>query len=194
MDETPPIHVVSPDSGRRARLIEVLSHLSASSHETLDEFRSGHGESPCVIVADTGGGVPWDEVVALGRAVADRGLEWTVLLPEEPGSEAAPGGEFSFRPISFGFPVEAVSLEGSLSPGDDETPLFDLHEILRFAARIRHDINNPLTAGMAETQLLLMDLGEEGEVGESLTTIQRQLKRIQGLVQEMARLRPPRTA
>jgi len=43
---------------------------------------------------------------------------------------------------------------------------------------------------MAETQLLLMDV-EDGEVRESLETVQRQIRRIRDLVAELSVLRPP---
>ena len=45
----------------------------------------------------------------------------------------------------------------------------------------RHDINNPLAAGMAETQLLLMDVTDP-ETRRALMTIEEQMRRIRDLV------------
>jgi signal transduction histidine kinase len=73
---------------------------------------------------------------------------------------------------------------------DSVAPVLELGVVLRHVARARHDINNPLTSALAETQLLLMDV-DEGELRESLETIQRQIRRIRDLVAELSVLRPP---
>ena len=185
MAQALPIHVVSSDSERRDRVLKALEGRSPTVHESASELRGPVEETRCVIVVDSGDGGAAGEVLALCREVADRDQEKLVFLAEHGD------GGLTFRPLSLGFAIEGEELHDVLDPEGDGWPPFDLHEILRFVARIRHDINNPLTAGMAETQLLLMDLGEEGEVGESLVTIQRQLKRIQGLVQDLAHLRRP---
>ena len=185
MDEVLPIHVVSSDPGRRDRLAKALEDGDPSFHDSLSEVRGPVEETRCVIVVDAEDGIPFADVLALCRDVADHDEEKLVFLAESESTGLA------FRPLSVGFALSDGDLGGALDPNGDSWPPFELHEILRFVARIRHDINNPLTAGMAETQLLLMDLGEEGEVGESLVTIQRQLKRIQGMVQDLAHLRRP---
>ena len=185
MAQALPIHVVSSDSERRGRVLNALQGWSPTAHESVSELHGPVEEARCVIVVDSGDGQVVGDVLALCREVADRDQEKLVFLAEE-----GEGG-MTFRPVSVGFAVTDGELDDVLDPDGDTWPPFELHEILRFVARIRHDINNPLTAGMAETQLLLMDLGEEGEVGESLVTIQRQLKRIQGLVQDLAHLRRP---
>lgn len=185
MADALPIHVVTSNPERRERVVEALDPLTPTLHEALADVRESVEDPRSVIVVDAEDGIPFGELLSFCREVADQDQEKLVFLAES-GSD-----EITFRPLSVGFPLTPRDVGDALDPDGDNWPPFELHEILRFVARIRHDINNPLTAGMAETQLLLMDLGEEGEVGESLVTIQRQLKRIQGLVQDLAHLRRP---
>lgn len=70
----------------------------------------------------------------------------------------------------------------------DATPEQELARILQGVARARHDINNPLTAALAETQLLLMD-ARDAQLRESLEVIESQLRRIRDIAQES--LAPP---
>jgi len=58
-------------------------------------------------------------------------------------------------------------------------------------AKARHDLNNPLTSGLAEVQLLLMD-DHPPEVQESLETIQEQFRRLRDVVADLSRLRVPK--
>jgi signal transduction histidine kinase len=69
--------------------------------------------------------------------------------------------------------------------------LLELHRVLTEISRARHDINNPLTSALAETQILLLDV-PEGEVREGLETVQTQLRRIRDLVAATRHLRPNR--
>lgn len=105
------------------------------------------------------------------------------------------GGELRARPVSVGFdePVDAVAsrLAGS-QDGEDEGEVLELHSVLQVVARARHDLNNPLTAAMAEIQLLLMDIDQESEAGQGLVSVQRQLERIRDMVAELRSLKPPR--
>lgn len=187
MAEAYPIHVVSSRAERRERLMDAASPASVTAHETLEGALAETEEGPCVLLVDPGpdGSESIPALLEVCRDVADEDQKKIVFLVGEDD------GVLVFRPLSVGFPVNGDDLDDVLDPEGETWPPFELHEILRFVARIRHDINNPLTAGMAETQLLLMDHGEEGELGESLVTIQRQLKRIQGLVQDLAHLRRP---
>ena len=58
-------------------------------------------------------------------------------------------------------------------------------------ARIRHDLNNPLTSALAEVQLLLFDANDE-ELRESLEVNQNQLRRMRDLIASTSHMRPPR--
>jgi signal transduction histidine kinase len=65
---------------------------------------------------------------------------------------------------------------------DEEEPvLLDLRRTLSRISRARHDINNPLTSGLAEAQLALMDVRDPA-VKEALETIEAQFRRIRDLV------------
>jgi signal transduction histidine kinase len=69
--------------------------------------------------------------------------------------------------------------------------LLDLDRALSEMSRARHDLNNPLTAAMAEAQLLLMD-APEGEDRESLEAILQQLRRMRDMLISSRYLRPRR--
>ena len=53
-------------------------------------------------------------------------------------------------------------------------------------------MNNPLTAAVAEVQILLMDAAENPEAQEGLLVVQEQLRRIRDLVAATGHLRLPR--
>lgn len=185
MAEEVPIHVVAPPGPDRERITTALAEHAPVVHETVQEFRTEAEEGRRALVVDVDDGGPLESVLDLCREIADRDREWLVVLAEE-GEDG-----ISFRPLASGFALAPERLGDALARRGDDWPASDLHEVLRFIARIRHDINNPLTAGMAEAQLLLMDVGSDAEVRESLETIQRQLQRIQALVRDLTRLRRP---
>lgn len=185
----PSLHVVAAPGERRERIVEALRGAGVTAHDSLEGFRREVGEERCRLVVDVESPEGYASLLELCGQVAEERREWIVLLPVE-----GDGGEgLRLRPISAGFAVDASAIADAGDGESEEPVLFDLHDVLRFVARIRHDLNNPLTAGMAETQLLLMDVEEDSELGESLTTIHRQLERIQGLVEDLTRVRrPPR--
>lgn len=187
MDDTIALHVVAPSGENQERIAGALADLTPTLHDSVESFRRQVGDERCAVVVDVGGGVERQQLLRMCEDVADRDLRWIVLLPERQDE----GDGLTFRPVSTGFAIGVSELTSVLSQENEDGLPFELHEVLRFVARVRHDINNPLTAGMAETQLLLMDLDGKGEVGESLQTIERQLQRIQALVQELTRLRRP---
>lgn len=187
MDEPTPIHVVAPDGPARERLVRDLGVPPSRVHASCSAFQeSADQEDLAAVVLDREVGV--EEAWALGRRIADGALPWILLR-----ADADEGGGIVFRSFSVGFPETPASLSSRTARPGQEGPVLDLHEALRFVSRVRHDINNPLTAGLAETQLLLMDVGEDGEVRQALETIQRQLRRIQEMVRDdLTRLRRPR--
>lgn len=131
-----------------------------------------------------GADVSPEETLKLVRAVAERDGTWVPLVLE---SDAAAGGPIA-RTLSVGFPLVLDELLDRVD--EAEKPILELRSVLRFISRARHDINNPLTSGLAETQLLLMDV-EEGEIRESLEVIQDQLRRIRDLVASLSVLKQP---
>ncbi|MGI9627812.1 MAG: histidine kinase dimerization/phospho-acceptor domain-containing protein [Longimicrobiales bacterium] len=131
-----------------------------------------------------GADVSPEQTLRLVRAVAERHGTWVPVVLEDEGS----GGDPVARTLSVGFPLV---LDELLTRVDEaEKPILELRSVLRFISRARHDINNPLTSGLAETQLLLMDV-EEGEIRESLEVIQDQLRRIRDLVAALSVLKQP---
>lgn len=186
MDASVALHVIAPSGRGRARIEAALEPLRPVVHDSVDTFRRDALGDACAVVVDVDGGVESRALLDLCCEVADERREWIVLLPEDDGA-----GGVTLRPLSTGFPMDPGSLRAFLDDDQNDTPPLELHHVLRAVARVRHDINNPLTAGMAETQLLLMDVGDDDEARESLETVHRQLERIQNLVKEMRRLRRP---
>ena len=117
--------------------------------------------------------------------VAEGEADWVPIHVEASSSENA---GFLVRPLSLGYPTDLADVVDAASDPDGAGPLLELRWILRRVAKARHDINNPLTAGLAETQLALMD-GPEGEILESLQVIENQFRRIKDLVDGLAPLR-----
>ena len=74
--------------------------------------------------------------------------------------------------------------------GSLEAHVFELRHVLAQVARSRHDINNPLTSAMAETQMALMD-AHDPALREGLETVEEQLRRIRDLVGALRNLRAP---
>jgi signal transduction histidine kinase len=131
-----------------------------------------------------GPGVPLADAVGTSRELRVRGGHWGVIH-----LDWAEDGSVSALPLSVGYLQSLEDVLNATRP-DSVAPVLELGVVLRHVARARHDINNPLTSALAETQLLLMDV-EEGELRESLETIQRQIRRIRDLVANLSVLRPP---
>ena len=153
--------------GGRATLLEDLAGLSAE-------------RAPGLVLIDP------DAADAAGLTeLARRRLEgWRVALVASDGEEV--------RPLTAG---ARASLEEIVAYAADPAvppPAFlDLEEVLTEIARLRHDLNNPLTSALAETQLLLLDAGE-GDLKQSLEVVQEQLRRMRDMLAASRRLRPPR--
>jgi signal transduction histidine kinase len=131
-----------------------------------------------------GPGVSLADAAGMSRELRVRGGHWGVIH-----LEWTEDGAVSALPISMGYLQSLDDVLNAARP-DSVAPVLELGVVLRHVARARHDINNPLTSALAETQLLLMDV-DEGELRESLETIQRQIRRIRDLVAELSVLRPP---
>lgn len=113
------------------------------------------------------------------------GGEWTPVLLVSPEGGAPLG-----VPVSSASPAALADLlERYLDP-EEARPVPSLPTMLRIVSRARHDINNPLTAALAETQLLLMDV-EDGKTRTALEAIEEQLRRIRDLTAGLTRFREP---
>ena len=122
---------------------------------------------------------------ALEAVAAIAGDGWLPLLVEQ--GEA---GDVRARPVSLGWPVSPSELS-RWAEGADDADVLELRYVLKRVARGRHDLNNPLTSAMAETQLALMD-ATDPELRAGLEMIEEQLRRIRDLVAALRALSPPR--
>lgn len=124
--------------------------------------------------------------VGLLRDLWDAGPGWTLAV--------ADGGDPpTLRTLSLGLPTGPEALvQHMVGAVGAQVTLIDLREALIQIAKNRHDVNNPLTAALAETQILLMDADDDPETREALLTVQEQLRRIRDLVASTGHLRLPR--
>lgn len=181
------MHAITPISAHVAPA-EQAERVASRLPQGIHSFRSPAelltaSDVPAGLVL-VGPGVSLGDAAGMSRELGLRSGEWGVIH-----LEWAEDGAVSAVPLSVGY---AQPLEDVLSAArpDAAAPVLELGVVLRHIARARHDINNPLTSALAETQLLLMDV-EEGELRESLETIQRQIRRIRDLVADLSVLRPP---
>jgi len=123
--------------------------------------------------------------LALADRVSRAGAGWVLATLEAIG-------ENSVRTVSLGAPhsVEEVA-EWATSESESSEVLMDLDGVLADVARLRHDLNNPLTSALAEIQLMLFDV-EDPEVRESLEVAQTQLRRMRDMIAATRHLRPHR--
>lgn len=124
-----------------------------------------------------------EEILEVLLGVARGRGEWTPVLVEEAGSD-----EPVVRALSVDHPSTLDELS-RFAEGDPEAKLLELRNVINRISRGRHDINNPLTSALAETQLLLMDAPETGEEREALETVEEQLRKIRDLVQGLTPIR-----
>jgi len=110
---------------------------------------------------------------------------WAPLLVEEGESGLC------VTPFLLGFPEPLERALPRIRSSEANAGLLSFRALLRDLSRIRHDINNPLTAAFAETQLLLMDVEPETETAEALGVVESQLYRIRDLVAELTSFRAP---
>lgn len=179
-----PLIIVAPPGTGRDRIVTALRSGEPEVLDTPEPVLARDGEGWGVMVL--GPELPAQEVLDILGHQARAVLPWVVLMAEE-GAEG-----LALRPVSLGPPT---SPERVLEVSDDPEafgPILDLHWVLRVIARARHDLNNPLTSGLAEAQLLLMD-EHPPEVRESLETIQEQFRRLRDMVADLSRLRVPKT-
>lgn len=205
------MYVISPAGSERERILERLGAEPTGVFGSVEEFLDGTagasddptqppgplGSAPLFptpqVLASlvdvepemvlVGPGVPPDDTLRLATALAERSEPWIPVVLES-GNGSGPVA----RPLSVGYPLFLDDLVAEAA--EPEKPLLELRTVLRFISQARHDLNNPLTSGLAETQLLLMDI-EEGEIRESLEVIQEQLRRIRDLVASLSVLRQP---
>jgi signal transduction histidine kinase len=176
--------VVSADDARRERAAAALNELgrvvvTGDMGGALEELSLGQ---PMIVVID--GSLPKDVVTGLLGAVGDP--DRTVLWVAEPTIELLAYGTFMQIPHGFDDPLLTGAAQQLLALQRLKTDAREAKDQLRrydylaeAVAEARHGINSPLTAIMAEAELLLMDedLLTEEQKG-SLETIEAMAKRI----------------
>lgn len=172
-----PVYVIGSPSAAR----DVLAAAAVPALRTLDHPDGIEELEPGIAVFVRRGLEPEALLSALLSLGRGRG-EWTPVVAED-----GPDGPV-LRALSVGYPHPPEAL-GGLAREDDPLALLELRRLVAEVSMARHDINNPLTSGMAETQLLLMDAPPAGELRESLETIQVQLRRIRDLVAGLSHVR-----
>lgn len=176
-----PVYVAVPEGAARERCLAELA--GAEPVDVPLDLASLAGRAPgLVLVAldDPSGGT-----LASVAGLAGVG-GWTAGVVEV---ESGDVGAITVRTLSLGVrhTLEEVgpAMEGAAARG----VLLDLHGVLAEIARVRHDLNNPLTSALAEVQILLMD-APSGPEAESLLIIQEQLRRLRDRLLATKHLRP----
>ncbi len=180
MASKPVYVVISPGALRDACLSSLAGRAEAVEPPLRPEVLSAR--TPGLVLLDVSG-VAAAEL--LGAADALRGPDWVLAVVEG-------GDPPSIRTVSSGYPCDLGEVALHADGGaEGSEALLELHGVLAEISRARHDINNPLTSALAETQILLLD-APAGELRDSLDTIQTQLRRIRDLVAATRHLRPLR--
>ena len=195
MSQLRPVYVVGPASVTRdeatrtlapeldVRTVDDVARLLEELPPPTEELPGSTGAQGVVVALPE---LSPGDVLALLRGLAERPDAWLPLVMES-GDEG-----LTARPVSLGFAEELGPVTKRGADPDAELPVLELRRVLKIVARARHDINNPLTAGLAEAQLLLMDV-EDAELRESVELSQAQLNRFKDLganLQALKRARP----
>ncbi len=175
-----PLVLIVPEGGPDQELPATFSEPSPTVVASVAEFLEGEWEEWGVVVLGRGGRE--EDLHELLVHQLDRDPPWVILTVEE--GEDGP----CFRPVSMGYPLSSRGVLDVLGDPEGKGPLQELHWALRVIAKARHDLNNPLTSGLAEVQILLMD-EHPPEVKESLDTIQDQFRRLRDMVADLTRLK-----
>ncbi len=176
------LYFIGPPSATRDACLEV--DKKARAFDDVAAFARAEELSPGIVVIHQGGETAALELL---RDLWDAGPGWTLAVADR-------GDPLTLRTLSLGLPAgpEALVQHVAGTVGTQVT-LIDLREALIQIAKSRHDVNNPLTAALAETQILLMDADDDAETREALLTVQEQLRRIRDLVAATGHLRLPRS-
>lgn len=181
MSDSIPLYLVGSPDGRLASVATVLGD-SARVLASDEEWAALGDRPPGVLVFDADAADAGLMLDALGALPAEH---WTVAV-------VSGGDPPSVRTLSLGARDSLEDVRGyATDPASAPGCLLDLDRALAAMARVRHDLNNPLTAAMAEAQLLLME-APEGEDRESLEAILQQLRRMRDMLSSSRYLRPRR--
>lgn len=176
-----PIYLIEARGAVRDLVIRELGCEPTEVFSSVPEFERRSRDPGLILL---GPGLRADQLLAALARLASDGKEWVPICVTE-GHDSLEGRAWS---VDGAVPISTL-LRRFQDP-EEEEPILSLRTVLRIVSKSRHDINNPLTAGLAETQLLLMDV-EDPEIRASLEVIQVQMRRICDLVIDLGRI-PPR--
>src|SRR5688572_22800794 len=181
MTDRKPVYVLAP--GGSARVADAL--VPGPPPIPLAHPEEMRGRPPGVLLLPVQS-VPGDQLVAALLIAADAAASsaWLPVLVEPD----AVGG-LRARPVSIGWPAAPAEL-ARWAKGEMSADVLELRHVLERVARGRHDLNNPLTSAMAETQLALLE-SSQPEVRAGLETIDQQLKRMRDMIAALKALRAP---
>lgn len=155
---------------------------TARVYSSLDEILDTGGAPGWVLFSES---APAELLIAAVTRLGQEEGGWAPLLVRD-----GPEGP-SFTPLILGYSERLDDATPRLRGEEDNSGLLSFRALLQDLSRIRHDINNPLTAAFAEVQLLLMDLEPGSETAEALAIVEGQLFRIRDLVAELTAFRAP---
>jgi len=181
--ESLPIILVAPPGPQRDAIRAALAGTEPRILDSPGALWETSGDESGILVL--GPGLDSEDVMSILVREAD------AESPRPAVMVGGQGGEVQLRPVSVGHPLGMGALAEIARHPREKGPVLELHWVLRAIARARHDLNNPLTSGLAEVQLLLMD-GHPPEIQDSLETIQEQFRRLRDMVADLSRLRVPR--
>ena len=176
-----PVYVLSAPGSSHERLLAVLGD-DATVLEPKEFLRRWDVLPPGVVFADRASLDP-AELLAVAEPITAAAYGWTLALVGK--GESPSVRVLSLAPRVALDEVASFARDPEGSPG----PVLELQRVLTRVARVRHDLNNPLTSALAEVQLLLLDT-EEGDAREALEVVQTQLRRIRDLIASTGHLRP----
>ena len=181
MSTSQALYFIGPPGPARDACSELGEHVRAFDDEAA--FGAAEDKSPGLVVLSVQEG---RSALTLLHELWEAGTGWTLALADS-------GDPPMLRTLSLGLPSGSEALAGYLA-GEvgGQVTLVDLREALIQIAKTRHDVNNPLTAAVAEVQILLMDAGDDPEAQEGLLVVQEQLRRIRDLMVATRHLHLPR--
>lgn len=180
------VYLVSA-SPRWTRAVSGKVDGTAGVFDTVEAFlAAGVGPEGGVLLLDRD--LSDSEIGSITGRLAASGGRWSVFLAGDADQDGDVGLEPAPLPGSCSLSLADVA--NRLHRTEEEPPPLELCQVLSFVARARHDINNPLTSALAETQLLLLD-AEDPEIRSGLETVEEQLRRIRDLVARLQALPRP---
>ena len=153
----------------------------------LDSFPGAeHAAGWLLISDDVSGDTLRDLLVRLSGTMDP----WAPLLVRGIGDPEVPT---ELIPLSPGWPESPSKVSERLSTGGSAAGYLAFRGAMADLSKVRHDINNPLTAALAEVQLSLLDVEPDSELETSLKVVERQIRRIRDMVMELNHYRTPRS-